>query len=147
MEKKDSQVYNYITQPLAATYSRGMYVNDKFESDLINSYAWDTTILFLQTFDNRISPTLIYSRQTDLSGGVCNTGTDTDIVCNVYDMASNCREWTTETSNSSERPYVMRGGSYWRDDFMVSDPACKRLRSPKLYAGASFSFRPIIYIK
>ena len=56
--KASDTVYNNITQPDAATVSRGMYSSDSnFESDLMNSYAWDTAIVFLQKFDNRANKT------------------------------------------------------------------------------------------
>ena len=88
--------------------------NNYFESDLINSYAWDTAVLFLQEYDNRIEAVkdnsnykAKYSIQARLSVRIKNTGTNAssiaednkDKICNVYDMADNCYEWTTETSN------------------------------------------------
>ena len=51
--KPDEYVYKYTTQLQAAELSRGMYSDSNFESDLMNSYAWDTAIVFLQKFDNR----------------------------------------------------------------------------------------------
>ena len=65
----DNYVYNNVTQSQAATLSRGMYTGTPFESDLINSYAWDTATLFLQTFDNRTNKDSLkkYSRQTSLN--------------------------------------------------------------------------------
>lgn len=50
VEKGNSQVFNYITQSKASELSRGMYTSNSLVSDLINSYAWDTTLLFLQEF-------------------------------------------------------------------------------------------------
>ena len=41
-----------------------MYTDNNFKSDLVNSYAWDTTIVFAQTFDNRLDKTNQYSKQT-----------------------------------------------------------------------------------
>lgn len=56
--KPNDYVYNCVIQIQAATLARGMYGEDKkFTSDLINSYAWDTVIVFLQTFDNRANTT------------------------------------------------------------------------------------------
>ena len=111
-----------ITQPDAATVSRGMYSDSNFESDLMNSYAWDTAIVFLQKFDNRANKTKPYSRQNSLntrSDGLASQGTNNlsdaskqDVICNVWDMASNCNEWTTETSSDSSRPCTYRGGYY-----------------------------------
>ena len=120
--KASDTVYNKITQPDAATVSRGMYSSDSnFESDLMNSYAWDTAIVFLQKFDNRTNKASLkpYSRQTSLNNSLASQGTNNlsegsekDVICNVYDMASNCLEWTTETSSYSGTPCTYRGGYY-----------------------------------
>ena len=118
--KASDTVYNNITQPDAATVSRGMYSSDSnFESDLMNSYAWDTAIVFLQKFDNRENKTNPYSQQTSLNDSFANQGTNNlsdaskqDVICNVYDMASNCVEWTTETYSNSYPPCTFRGGFY-----------------------------------
>ena len=41
-----------------------MYTSSNFTSDLINSYAWDTAIYFLQKCDNRdLENNIPYSRQ------------------------------------------------------------------------------------
>ena len=48
-EKGTDQVYNYVKQQQAAQLAQGMYTSNNFTSDLMNSYAWDTATLFLQT--------------------------------------------------------------------------------------------------
>ena len=111
--KPDEFVYNYVTQPQAADLSRNMYSDSNFESDLINSYAWDTAIVFIQECLGDTD----YSNQTSLNtGSLANKGTNNletkDQVCNIYDMASNCYEWTTETSGDASYPCVSRGGYY-----------------------------------
>ena len=150
--KASDTVYNNITQPNAATVSRGMYSDSNFKSDLMNSYAWDTAIVFLQKFDNRANKASLkpYSQQTSLNtGSLASQGTNNlsdaskqDVICNVYDMASNCWEWTTETYSDPKGPCTRRGGSYF------SSKNCTRLRN---YNDTDFiyddvSFRPLLYI-
>ncbi len=99
--KEDKYVYNYITQPQASTLARGMYTNKKFTSDLMNSYAWDTAIVFIQEFSGDVD----YSKQNRLQTTLAKTGKATDgrnkdVRCNIYDMAGNCFELSTETSHS-----------------------------------------------
>ena len=90
------------------TNSKNMY-STGVTSELMNSYAWDTATLFLQTFGENNK----YSRQNNLNTGILAlNGTDNDKQCNVYDMASNVYEWTTETSSTSNLPCTYRGGSY-----------------------------------
>ena len=103
--KKGQTVYNYnITQPEAAELAQNLYSsNNNFESDLINSYVWDTAIVFIQTFSGDTD----YSKQIPLQTSLTTTGNahdssnNYDVRCNIYDMAGNVREWSTETYTSS----------------------------------------------
>ena len=149
--KASNTVYNYIKQPDAATVSRGMYSSDSnFESDLMNSYAWDTAIVFLQKFDNRTDKATPYSQQTSLNGSLASQGTNNlsdtskqDVICNVYDMASNCEEWTTETYSSSSYPCTHRGGCYLSSYEYTSR---RYDTSSTSYSTGSFSFRSLLYM-
>jgi len=125
-EKGTDRVYNYVTQIQAAERCQTMYGSDKpFTSDLMNSYAWDTATLFLQTCGTNSTP---YSRQSSVNNSLATTGTnDTtkytgtqDVQCNVYDMASNVREWTTETYGYSFDPFIFRGGGYSSSGYYTS---------------------------
>ena len=137
-------VWNNITQPSAATQSQNMYKSTKFTSDLMNSYAWDTATLFLQTCGT--NPT--YSRKNSVNtGSIAQTGTNTqstkDVQCNVYDMASNVIEWTTETSSYSSYPCVYRGGCYDGSDNYTS------VRDYYGYDAnryGNLGFRPLLYV-
>ena len=149
--KPNDYVYNYVTQPQAATLSRGMYTGTPFESDLVNSYAWDTATLFLQTIDNRTTDkTKKYSWQTSLNpGSLANTGTNNltdtskqDKICNVYDMASNCMEWSTETSSGSISPCTRRGGYYINSGTYTS----YRIFNSTTSSNDDYSFRPLLYL-
>ena len=147
----NNYVYNYITQPKAAELSRGMYSDSNFESDLMNSYAWDTAIVFLQKFDNRANKASLkpYSQQTTLNDSLASQGTNNlsdaskkDVICNVYDMASNCVEWTTETYSNSSLPCTGRGGDYLRSGFYTSDRGGTSISTN----GGYVSFRPLLYM-
>ena len=150
--KASDTVYNNITQPNAATVSRGMYSSDSnFESDLINSYAWDTAIVFLQKFDNRANKASLkpYSRQTSLNDSLASQGTNNlsegskqDVICNVYDMASNCWEWTTETYSDSTYPCTLRGGNYYYSGYYTSF----RVDNVTSRSDDFISFRSLLYM-
>ena len=149
VEKPRAQVFNYITQNKASELSRGMYsANDCFESDLINSYAWDTATLFLQEYDNRTGNDLKkYSIQNSINtSSIKMNGTvldeNKDKICNVYDMASNCLEWTTETACMSS-PCVKRGGRCGDSNSYTSIRGVFNNN----YCDAAGSFRPILYVK
>ena len=112
-EKGTDQVYNYVKQQQAAQLAQEMYTSNNFTSDLMNSYAWDTATLFLQSCGTNKK----YSRQSSLNTSRLQTGTNSlteinkiDKQCNVYDMSSNVLEWTTEKSSNSGFSCVNRGG-------------------------------------
>ena len=108
-EKGTDQVYNYVTQIQAASQAQNMYDNTHpFTSDLMNSYAWDTATLFLQSCGTNNK----YSRNKTFNESLFQTGTTDDKQCNVFDMAGNVREWTTETWSWSGYPSVCRGGYF-----------------------------------
>ena len=153
--KPGEQVWNYVTQNKASGLSRNMYTSNDFTSDLINSYAWDTAIVFIQTFGTE-SNSKAYSRQNGISTNTSapsTTGTgmlwDTskeDKQCNIYDMAGNCWEWTTETYNSFHSSYVpsgvIRGSNYARSDIFTS---YRDGHSLGTYSDV-YSFRPLLYL-
>ena len=145
-------VYNGIIQPDAATASRNMY-NEllPFTSDLMNSYAWDTAIVFEQTFDNRTTDkTKPYSIQNSLNTSLATTGTNNltdttkqDKICNIWDMASNYCEWTTETYSEDNFTYaVYRGGYYGSSGNFTSN----RNGYDTSDAVSNGSFRPLLYL-
>ena len=136
--KAGSFVYNYVTQSQAATLSRNMYTSSNFTSDLINSYAWDTALVFIQSCsdDNR------YSQQNSSNISLSTTGTTNDVKCNIYDMASNCYEWSTETAKNKTYPCVYRGGNYGNSDIMAST----RYGDTMAFNVGRSSFRPLLYL-
>ena len=147
--KENQYPYDYIAQPKAAEISRKMYEKPKkFTSDLINSYAWDTAIIFIREFSGDTN----YAKQGSLQNTLAKTGQATDgnnrdVRCNIYDMAGNCNEWTTETKNSADNynngPCVYRGGqynssgSYPRDRFDFSTSSTHD----------AVAFRPLLYLE
>ena len=143
-EKGTDSVYNYVTQKQAAEQAQNMYNSNKFTSDLMNSYAWDTATLFLQTCGKEK-----YSRKTSVNSLLAGKGTNAsdytgtrDNVCNVYDMASNVYEWTTETSDHSNLPCVYRGGGYDSSN----NYTCYRDYYDTSYSDAFYGFRPLLFV-
>ena len=143
-EKGTENVYNYVTQLQAAQLSQNMYNSDKFTSDLMNSYAWDTATVFIQNCGTNAK----YSRQNSLNTSLLQTGTNSltdtskiDVQCNIYDMASNIEEWTTETSYDSDSPCVYRGG------YCISSNVFTSNRSNSYTSGrGNVGFRPLLYV-
>ena len=138
-------LWNNVTQIDAAKISRNMYKNDnnvEVESDLVNSYAYDTAILFIQYMSDSN-----YSNRSSINSKIMNTGTTGDKICNIFDISSNCREWNTEysscTSTSAAGSGVLRGGYAPYDN---NYSACRNNSYPKV-SNNYFSFRVILYLK
>lgn len=144
------------TQAEGARLSRIMYDDSlPFTSDLMNSYAWDTAIVFAQEFDDRTTGnTKKYSMQNSLnSGSRASTGTNNledttkqDRICNIWDMSSNCEEWTTETYHNpySDSCCTSRGGYFLSpSDGYTSKRFCA---AQYTVAFVMNSFRPILYL-
>ncbi len=119
--------------------------NNNYQSDLVNSYAWDTAIVFIQNYSNNSN----YANKTSVNNsdtGKLNTGKAGDVVCNIHDMASNCREWSTEhstnTPSSVAYPCVSRGGIYGSSDYTAT-----RTDYSTTHSLSYLGFRPIYYVK
>ena len=151
--KKEQQVWNYVTQNKASELSRDMYKSEaKVTSDLINSYAWDTAIVFIQkcgtesnssTYSDTVGQSSTSASAPQITGtNILNATKKVDKQCNIFDMAGNCREWTTETCSHSVGPCVYRGGCY---DFS-NIYTIYRYDSNTSYANRRDSFRPLLYL-
>ena len=128
--KANQAPYNYVTRTQAISLAEGFATKQgyKAKTKLVSSYAWDTTIAFLQKVNsdygssseegNYSNTTFSY---TDITGAsktkakssyvLVPTGQTTP-VCNIYDMGGNVDEWTTESYSNTRRPYAGRGGGY-----------------------------------
>ena len=151
--KAGQEVWNYIKQPKASEVSRNMYGSEaKVTSDLINSYAWDTAIVFIQkcgTESNSSTYSSTYGYSSTSTSEPQTTGTNilkatskVDKQCNIFDMAGNCFEWTTETYSGDHGPCVIRGGYYNNRANHTSN----RCYSNTSDAGSTTSFRPLLYL-
>ena len=149
--KKEQQVWNYVTQNKASELSRNMYGSEaKVTSDLINSYAWGTAIVFIQqcgtesnssTYSHTVGQSSTSTPQTT-GTNILKATSKVDKQCNIFDMAGNCSEWTTETSSNSYNPCVTRGGTYDNS----SGHTNYRSNSNTSNANSYHSFRPLLYL-
>ena len=137
--KYNKTVWKNITQQNAAIACQDLY--EGVNSDLVNSYAWDTAILFIQKYSGDED----YSRQVRLQNDLANTGKATDgknydVRCNIYDMAGNLVEWTTETSGNTSAPCVYRGGIYDSEYYYTS------IRGDNTTTHTGYAFRSFLYL-
>ena len=128
--KANQAPYDYVTRTQAVSLAEGFATKQgyKAKTKLVSSYAWDTTIAFLQKVNsdygnsseegNYRDTTFSY---TDITGASQTKASNSQVlvptgqttpVCNIYDMGGNVWEWTTESYSYTGFPYARRGGYY-----------------------------------
>ena len=154
--------YNYVTRTQAVSLAEGFKTQQgyKAKTKLVSSYAWDTTIAFMQKVNsdygssseegNYKDTTFSYTditgaRQTKAknSNVLVPTGQTTP-VCNIYDMGGNVWEWTTESYSSTNYPYIERGGNYC--DYLFANGPAGRRDNDSDNANASIGFRLTLFM-
>ena len=142
--KYNKPVWNDITQQNSAIACQDLYTG--INSDLINSYAWDTAILFIQKYGQNNYSIEIGESTTE---NIANTGKNLlkstnkeDVQLNIYDMAGNCFEWTTETYNDASSPCAHRGGLYNNNLLYMNLRGISDMRN----GSSNNSFRSLLYM-
>ena len=133
--KADQVPYNFVTRTQAVSLAEGFATKQgyKAKTKLVSSYAWDTTIAFIEKTVNNYGSSSSQGNYSDTSvtykditdeskpektkaensSLLVATGQTTP-VCNIYDMGGNLYEWTTESFSVTYYPCASRGGDYWR---------------------------------
>ena len=159
--KANQAPYNYVTRTQAISLAEGFKKQQgyKAKTKLVSSYAWDTTISFLQKVNsdygssseegNYKNITFSYTditgaSQTKASGSevLVPTGQTTP-VCNIYDMGGNVWEWTTESYSNTNSPSALRGGGCNHN--FANSPAGIRSHSSGT-ANADLGFRLTLFM-
>ena len=153
--KYNQTVLGNITQPNAAKVAREMYGEVKennelvYASDLVNSYAWDTAIVFIQTYSGKTD--YASHNESITTKAFTATGKNNDKYCNIWDMSGNAYEWTTEYSTSSHNsnfyPCVRRGGYYDTDSGVAINYTSARSYNNTTYSLSIVSLRSLLYVK
>ena len=153
--KYDQTVLTNITQSNAAKAAREMYGEVKennelvYASDLVNSYAWDTAIIFVQTYSMKTD--YASHNESETTGKFTATGKNNDKYCNIWDMSGNAYEWTTEYStfsnNSNFGPCVIRGGYYNTGSGEAYGYTSSRGNGYTTSSNSFCGLRPLLYVK
>ena len=159
--KANQAPYNNVTRTQAISLAEGFATKQgyKAKTKLVSSYAWDTTIEFLQKVNsdygnrsaegNYSDTTFSY---TDITGASQTKASNSQVlvptgqttpVCNIYDMGGNVWEWTTESYSYTGFPYARRGGYYLFN--VASYPAGYRYYYSD-NASADFGFRLTLFM-
>lgn len=147
-------VWNYISLTEALSLSKVMIDSEKtgVKSTLISGACWDTTLQWMVNASNNKNnePNKGYDTDSKEKGWFSDVSNNTVhttgyyAVNNIYDMAGNVWEYTSEKSKYNGNDYVVkRGGRY--DTSGEIYPAANRLNSGKSEIWKNGGFRVVLY--
>ena len=153
VSKKDATVWTNITYTNAKASAESMISNEYVQTGLITGKAWDTTCHWIEdslksinasaslsdsryygNYTNSLAPANENSRTKRTAGFNENWK-----VKNIYDLAGNVWEWTSEADSSN---FFSRGGSYFN-----GRPVSYRYNGHASGAYDDVGFRSRLYIK
>ena len=145
LTRKGMIPWTNIDYETASKVASEMYKDLKYKdvkTSLMSGFAWYTTLSWI---DQRVP---LFSSSTDrgnYSGQVYPTGTfKSDFVNNIWDLAGNVREWTTEqyvqTDTSQEDQRELRGGSAPEPNTPI-----KSTVQPVSSKDTTWGLRPVLY--
>ena len=156
VSKKDATVWTTIDYTNSKTSAESMISNEYVQTGLLTGKAWDTTCHFIEDSLKSInaSASLTDSRyygnySNSLPPANENSGTKRTAgfsenwkVKNIYDLAGNVWEWTSEPGSSG---FIFRGGGCYLNG--SSYPVLCRFNNDASYKSDGVGFRPRLYIK
>ena len=156
VSKKDATVWINISYTNSKASAESMISNEYVQTGLLTGKAWDTTCNWIKDSLSSINSSAsltdsrYYGNHVDsLAPANKNSGTKSTSgfnenwkVKNIYDLAGNVWEWTSEANDSY---FISRGGSYSNSG--IENPVSLRNHGMSYYAGVDLGFRVRLYIK
>ena len=150
VSKKDATVWSNINYTNAKANAESMINNEYVQTGLLTGTAWDTVCHWIKS-DDELKDSRTYGNynNSEAPANVKGYGTkqvagysDKWMVKNIYDLAGNVWEWTSEANGSY---FIIRGGSYLSDG--SDNPVSFRNNFNASYTNGNLGFRPRLYIK
>ena len=142
VSKKGATVWTYIDYTNAKANAENMIGNEYVQTGLLTGTAWDTVCHWIKS-DDELKDSRTYGNYYENSGTKRTAGFNEKWkVKNIYDLAGNVWEWTSEAYNSG---FISRGGSYDFDGSVV--PVSYRSYDSVSNTSYTLGFRVRLYIK
>ena len=119
-----SELWNNVSQTDAITNVKSTFQGNNYTSSLLTGSAWDRTLCWLYETGEKSIMDIVgdsknwgnYSNDTfSETADLINTGSKTETKAkNIYDLAGNLWEWTSEALNAADRVYRGRQLLQWR---------------------------------
>ena len=151
VSKKGATVWTDISYTNSKASAESMISNEYVQTGLLTGKAWDTVCHWIKS-DDELKDSRTYGNYNNSESPANVTGygtkqvsgySDKWMVKNIYDLAGNVREWTSEKAGSSD--FIYRGGSY--DDDGSGDPVSYRGYTYAFSTDVGIGFRLRLYIK
>ena len=149
VSKKDAIVWTNINYTNAKASAENMISNEYVQTGLLTGKAWDTICHWIKS-DDELKDSRTYGNYNDsLAPANENSGTKRTAgfnenwkTKNIYDLAGNVYEWTSEAFFSN---FISRGGGYGDGGFGY--PVSYRDYDSDSHASDDVGFRSRLYIK
>ena len=157
VSKKDAVIWTNIHYTNAKASAEKMINNEYVQTGLLTGTAWDTTCRWIEDSLNSINASAsltdsrYYGNYKNSESPANVTGYGTKQVAgfsenwktkNIYDLAGNVMEWTSEASSYL---FILRGGGY--NGYGSDYPVLYRSTAVDASAYGNMGFRPRLYIK
>ena len=149
VSKKGATVWTYIDYTNSKANAENMISNEYVQTGLLTGKAWDTVCHWIKSDDELKDSRTYGNYNNSLAPANENSGTRRTAgfnenwkVKNIYDLAGNVWEWTSEANGSY---FIIRGGSYLSDG--SDNPVSFRNNFNASYTNGNLGFRPRLYIK